>query len=148
MKKISRRARPHTITLYNYLSATNGVAVYQRTFIERVYLDLAYSQRLSQRGITTADTCRLLLDLRDLKATAERTFVDQKDWGHLNAEEKAEHFTFATGNDFFVAGKAEENLPFATKAQMVTKYQCFSISAVAIPEFWSGEPVILEVTGK
>lgn len=148
MKKISRRARPHTITLYNYLSVTGGVAAYQRTLIERVYLDLAYAQRLSQRGIATADTCRLILDLRDLKASGGRTFLEQKAWGQMNADEKAEHFTFATGNDFFVMGEAEENLPSVTKAQMAAKYRCFGISSVAVAELAGGEAFIVEVTGK
>jgi len=148
MKKISRRARPHSITLYNYLSTTDGVAAYQRTLIERVYLDLSYAQRLSQRGIATADSCRLILDLRDINASCGRTFLDQKIWRQLSADEKNYHFTFATGNDFFVAGEAEENLPSAIKAQIVAKHQCFGISAVAVLEVIGGEAVIVEVTGK
>lgn len=146
MKKISRRARPHTITLYNYLSTTAGVAAYQRTVVKRVYLDLSYQQRLSQRGVATEDTAQLILDLRDTEATGDRTFISPWDWALLTTEQKALHFTFMTQHDFFIANEVSETLPTATKQDMITKYQCLSVNSVSVPLVPAAG--IVEVTAK
>jgi len=148
MKKISRRARPHTITLYNYLSTTNGVAVYQRTVIERLSLDTAYQFRLSQRGVATTDRAQLFVELRDMTTTGNRTFLPFPLWAQLTAEQKALYFTFGVTNDFFIQGTVPEELPPTTKQQMINKYQCFSVTAAGVPASDSAGPVIVEVTGK
>ncbi len=147
-KIISRRARPHTITLYNYLSTTAGVAAYQRTVISRVSLDTNYQQRLSQRGVATEDTAQLIIDLRDIDATNDRTFLPAQAWQQLTAVQKALYFTFGATNDFFIQGTATETLPTTTKQQMIAKYQCFGVTAAGIPASDSSGPVIVEVTGK
>lgn len=133
MKIISRRARPHTVTLYNYLSAAAGVATYQRTVLRWVYLDTGYQQRLSQRGVATEDAAQLILDLRDLEATDGRTFISPWDWGRLTDEQKAQYFTFMTKQDFFCCGEVPEILPPATKQTMMGKYQCLSVTSVSVP---------------
>ncbi len=150
MKVISRRARPHTITLYNYISTTAGAAAYQRTVIDRVYLDTAYQQRLSARGVSTSDKAQLIIDLRDITTTSDRTFLSFPEWQQLSAQQKAGYFTFGSSNDFFISGVATETLPPATKQQMITKYQCFSVTAAGVPAAALGKPQlqILEVTGK
>jgi hypothetical protein len=148
MKKISRRARPHSITLYNYISTTAGAAAYQRTVIDRVYLDTGYQQRLAARGILTTDKAQLIIDLRDIDTTADRTFLPVEDWNLLSAAQKASYFTFAAANDFFVRGVATETLPATTKQQMMSNYRCFSVTAADVPASDSDGAVILEVTGK
>ena len=148
MRKISRRARPHTITLYNYLSTTDGTATYQRTVIARVYLDTAYGKRLSERGAVTTDTAQLIIDLRDIDVTSSRTFMPAADWGQLTAVQKAQYFTFDTKNDFFIDGTATETLPDTTKKDMILKYQCFSVTSADVPASDQDEPVIVEVTAK
>jgi len=147
-KIISKRARPYTVTLYNYISTAEGVMTFQRTVIERVYLDTAYQQHLSQRGIATSDTCQLIIDLRDITATGGRTFIATKAWKKLTAAEKADYFTFNTANDFFVEGEATETLPSKTKKEMIELYQCFAVSSVNIPACDQGRALIVEVTGK
>lgn len=148
MKIISRRARPYTITLYNYLSATNGVATYQKTVIEHVYLDIAYQQRLAQKGVSTNDTAQLIIDLRDIKTTNNRTFIDYQAWKQLTSLQKLLYFTFAIKEDFFVVGEAIETLPDTTKKDMIDKYQCLSVSSVAIPASDKSGAVVVEVVGK
>lgn len=132
MKTIGRRARNKNITLYNYVSTASGVATYQRTVIDLVYLDTGYAQRLSSRGIATADKAQLIIDLRDVATTDDRTYLSYKEWSA--ATDKLNHFTFWTANDFFVEGEAAEVLPAVTKAQMQAKYQCFGISSVSAPD--------------
>ncbi|MEM5767585.1 MAG: hypothetical protein AAGU32_04765, partial [Bacillota bacterium] len=92
MKQISRRARTGTVTLYNYVSTTGGVATYQRTEIGLVYLDIGYAQRLSQRGVSVTDNAQLILDLRDMETTNGRTYQPYHDWASLT--DKSGHFTF------------------------------------------------------
>ena len=132
MKTISRRARNKKITLYNFVSSTSGIATYQRTVIDLVYLDTGYAQRLSSRGISTQDKAQLIIDLRDFTATDDRTYLPYKEWTVL--ADKAKHFTFWTANDFFVEGEATEELPTVTKQQMQTSYLCYGVSSVAIPD--------------
>ncbi len=131
MKTISRRARQSTVTLYNYLSTTSGVATYQRTVLDRVYLDTGYAQRLAQRGISTTDKAQLIVELRDSAITGNRKYIDPVAWGSLT--NKAGYFTFNPANDFFVQGDASETLPSETKTTMQKKYQVYSISNVAAP---------------
>ena len=131
MKRISRKFRTEKVTLYNFVSSTSGVATYQRTVIDLVYLDTGYAQRLSGRGIATADKAQLIIDLRDMKTTEDRTYLPYKEWSAL--ADKSAYFTFWTANDFFVEGDAIEELPAITKAQMQSKYQCFGISSVSAP---------------
>jgi hypothetical protein len=146
VKVISRRARPCNITLYNYVSTTSGVATYQRTYIQRVSLDLAYQMKLAQRGVSTTNTAALMIDLRDIVATSDRTFLTYEAWAALTT--KTEYFTFNTANDFFVVGEAAETMPTTTKAEMMAKYRCYSITGVSIPASDSGIPIILSVTAK
>jgi len=148
MKKISRRARPHTITLYNYVDTTNGVATYQRTVLEWVYLDKAYQQRLSQRGIQTEDTGLLIVDLSDFTATSGRTFIAAELWPALTAQQKALHFTLRVKDDFFVDGAVTDTLPNDTKVTMQGKYRCFAVSDAAIPASNLAGPATLEVIAK
>ena len=148
MKTISRRARPHTITLYNYLGKTDGAAAYQRTVIERVFLDTSYGQHLSARGVVTTDTAQLILDLRDIETTDGRTFLPCEDWTRLTSVQKALYFTFATKYDFFIKGSALETLPDATKQDMIEKYQCLSVTTAGVPASDRDGPVIVEVTAK
>ena len=148
MKMISRRARPHIITLYNYLATSAGVAEYQRTVIKHVHLDTAYQQRLSQRGFATTDKAQLIIDLRDIEATDDRTFLPFSEWQQLPAGQKPQHFTFSISNDFFVHGIASEALPPATKQQLIAKYQCFSVTSCSAPASSFTAPTIVEVTGK
>ena len=146
--RISRRARPDTVTIYNYVSSTAGVATYQRTVLERVYLDRAYQQRLSQRGVATTDAAQMIMDLSDVTATAARTFIAPERWPGLTALEKAQHYTFQTANDFFVEGTATETLPADTKATMQGKYRCYPIASCTLPASSHAAPVIVEVTAK
>jgi hypothetical protein len=146
MKVISRRARKSNISLYNYVSTTSGVMTYQRTYIQRVSLDLAYQMKLAQRGVSTTNTAALMIDLRDIVATSNRTFLTYEAWAALAT--KTGYFTFNTANDFFVVGEAAETMPTTTKAQMMAKYRCYSITGVSIPASDSGTPIILQVTGK
>ena len=132
MKRISRRLRDKKITLYNFLSSTSGVAMYRRTVIDLVYLDTGYAQRLSGRGIATADKAQLIIDLRDMATTDDRTYLPYKEWSVLT--DKTGYFTLWTANDFFVEGEATEELPTTTKQQMQSKYQCFGISSVSLPD--------------
>ena len=146
MKIISRRARPYNITLYNYVSTASGVMTFQRTFIERVSLDLNYQMRLAQRGVNTTNTASLMIDLRDIETTNDRTFLTYDAWAALT--DKTGFFTFNTANDFFVVGEATETMPPTTKADMLKKYRCYSITGVGIPASDSGIPIILSVTAK
>jgi hypothetical protein len=146
MKVMSRRARPYNITLYNYVSTTSGIMTFQRTFIERVSLDLNYQMRLAQRGVSTINTTSLMIDLRDINATSDRTFLAYDAWAAL--VDKTGYFTFNTNHDFFVAGEAAETMPTTTKAEMLKKYRCYSITGVGIPASDSGTPIILSVTAK
>jgi len=148
MKTISRRARPHNITLYNYLSTAAGAMAFQRTVIKRVGLDTSYQQRLSMRGVSTTDTAQLIIDLRDIQTTGGRTFISIVGWKALTDAQKAQHFTFATDKDFFVQGEVPDMLPIVTKQQMQSKYQCLSITSAAIPASDHAEPVIVEVLAK
>ena len=92
MRTISRRARPHTVTVYNYISTTAGAAAYQRTVLDHVQLDPAYQQRLTQRGIQTDDQAFMVLDLSDYTATNGRTFIAAESWPALTAAQKAPIF--------------------------------------------------------
>jgi hypothetical protein len=134
------------VTLYNYVSATSGVAAYQRTVIERVSLDLAYQMKLAQRGVSTTNMVSMMIDLRDITTTSNRTFLTYEAWAALTT--KTGYFTFNTANDFFVEGEATETMPTTTKAQMMAKYRCYSVTSTAIPASDSGIPIILTVTGK
>jgi hypothetical protein len=145
---MSRRARTHTITLYNYLSTAAGAAAYQRTVIERVYLNTAYQQSLNGRGVSTTDKAMLIIDLRDIVTTDERTFLSFSDWQLLTAEAKAAFFTFSVANDFFIEGAADEELPPATKQQMIQNHQCFSVTWSGVRHAEAGQASILGVTGK
>lgn len=146
MKIISRRARPYDITLYNYISTVSGVASYQRTLVKRVSLDLAYQQRLSQRGVTTSNEVSMMIDLRDIETTSNRTFLIYDAWNSIT--DKTAYFTFNTKYDFFVVGEAIETLPEETKTDMLKKYRGYSITSVGIPASNSGTPIIIQVTGK
>ena len=146
MKVISRRARPFNVTLYNYVSTSAGVMTFQRTSIQRVSLDLAYQMELAKRGISTTNTASLIIDLRDIDTTSNRTFLTYEAWKALT--DKSDYFTFNTNYDFFVVGEAAETMPTTTKAQMLAKYRCYSVTSVAIPASDSGIPIILQVTGK
>jgi|WetSurMetagenome_2_1015567.scaffolds.fasta_scaffold21493_3 hypothetical protein len=146
MKVMSRRSRPALITLYNYVSATSSVATYQRTYIQRVSLDLAYQMKLAQRGVSTTNTAALMIDLRDITTTSNRTFMTYEAWAALTT--KTGYFTFNTANDFFVVGEAAETMPTTTKAEMLAKYRCYSITGVSIPASDRGVPIILSVTSK
>ena len=148
MKKISRRARPHTITLYNYISTTAGAAAYQRTVIQRVCLDKDYQQRLSQRGVATTDKAQLIIDLRDIEVTANRIFIEPESWILLTAQQKALYFTFQVANDFFIDGTVTDTLPPKTKAEMQTTHRCLSVTSTGIPASDSAGPTLLEVTAK
>jgi len=131
MKTISRRARNKKITLYNLVSSAAGVSTFQRTVINRVYLDTGYAQRLSSRGVATQDKAQLIIDLRDMATTSNRAFMPYKDWAALT--DKAGHFTFNAGGDFFVEEEVTDELPAMTKQQMQVKYPCFSVASVADP---------------
>lgn len=148
MRTISRRARPHTITVYNYISSTAGTATYQRTVLTQVHLDKGYQQRLSARGIQTEDRALLVLDLSDYTSTSNRTFIAAESWPALTAQQKALYFTFRAPEDFFLDGTATEELPTTTKATMQGKYRCFAVSSVSAPASDQIGPSILEVTGK
>ena len=146
MKVMSRRARPFNVTLYNFVSTTSSVMTFQRTYIQRVSLDLAYQMKLAQRGVSTTNTVSMMIDLRDITTTSNRTFLTYEAWAALTT--KAGYFTFNTANDFFVVGEAAETMPTTTKAQMLAKYRCYSVTGVAIPASDSGAPIILTVTAK
>ena len=146
MKVMSRRSRPESITLYNYVSASAGVMTFQRTYIQWVSLDLAYQMKLAQRGVSTTNTVSMMVDLRDIEATSNRTFLTYEAWKALTT--KTGYFTFNTNYDFFVEGEAAETMPTTTKAQMLAKYRCYSVTGVAIPASDSGTPIILTITGK
>jgi len=146
MRIISRRARPHKITLYNLVSFASGVSTYQRTVIDRVLLDESYQQRLAQRGVSTADTAQLIVDLRDIDATDDRTYLSAKEWTAL--ADKTARFTFNPVNDFFIAGEVNDTLPAMTKQQMIAKYKCYSVTSAATPASDQSGPVILEITGR
>ena len=146
MKVMSRRARPYNITLYNYVSTASGVMTFQRTFIQRVSLDLNYQMRLAQRGVSTANTASLMIDLRDIETTSDRTFLPYDAWAALT--DKTGYFTFNTNHDFFVVDEASEIMPPTTKAEMLKKYRCYSITGVGIPASDSGTPIILSITAK
>lgn len=148
MKRISRRARPHTITVYNYVSTTTGVATYQRTVLQQVQLDKGYQQRLSSRGVTTTDTALLILDLSDTPTTNDRTFIPAESWAALTASQKAEHFTFRTSDDFFIDGTPAETLPDTTKVAMQVKYRLFAVTSVNDPAHDTTTPRVLEVTAR
>jgi len=119
---------------------------FQRTYIQRVSLDLAYQMKLAQRGVSTTNTVSMMIDLRDITTTSNRTFLTYEAWAALTT--KAGYFTFNTANDFFVVGEAAETMPTTTKAQMLAKYRCYSVTGVAIPASDSGAPIILTVTAK
>ncbi len=146
MKVISRRARPYNITLYNYVSTASGVMTFQRTYIQRVSLDLAYQMKLAQRGVSTTNTAALMIDLRDITTTSNRTFLTYEAWAALAT--KTGYFSFSTANDFFVIGEAAEIMPATTKAEMLAKYRCYSITGVSVPASDSGIPIILTITAK
>jgi hypothetical protein len=146
MKVISRRARKSNISLYNYVSTTSGVMTFQRTLIKRVSLDLDYQMRLAQRGVSTANKASLMIDSRDIETTSDRTFLIYDAWAALI--NKTGYFTFNTANDFFVVGEATETMPTTTKAEMLKKYRCYSITGVGIPASDSGTPIILSITAK
>jgi hypothetical protein len=148
MRKISRRARPHTITLFNYVSTTAGIATYQRTVIQRVYLDEDYQQRLSQRGVATTDKAQLIIDLRDIEVTADRTFIEPEDWLLLTSQQKALYFTFQVANDFFIDSTVTDTLPPLTKAEMQKTHRCLSVTSTGIPASDRAGPALLEVTAK
>ena len=148
MKRISRRARPHNITLYNYVSSTAGVATYQRTQLKRVHLDRGYQQRLSLRGIQTEDTALLVLDLSDYEATGDRHFVEAEVWRSTAATQKSGSFTFQT-QDFFVEGEALDELPgTTTKVALQQARRCFAVSGVYLPASGANAPQTLEVTAR
>ena len=136
------------MTLYNYTSTTAGVATYQRTVLNHVYLDKGYQQTLSQRGIQTEDQALMILDLSDYVATSGRTFVPAESWQALTTQQKALYFTFRAPDDFIIDGTASETLPNTTKAAMQVKYRCFGISSVAIPASDQAGPALVEVTGR
>lgn len=146
MRIISRRARPHKITLYNLISTAAGVATYQRTVIDRVLLDESYQQRLAQKGVSTADTAQLIIDLRDVTVTDSRTYLPAKEW--TAREVKTSNFTFNPVSDFFVTGEVSDTLPSMTKQQMVAKYKCFSVTSAATPASDQSGPIILEILGR
>ena len=148
MRIIARRARPHTATIYNYTATNAGVAAYQRTVLERVQLDTSYQQRLAQRGISTADTALLVVELRDLEATSGRTFVDAHTWGKLTATQREAFFTFQPVNDFIIAGEVADTLPTRTKAEMLASYRCLGVTGVSMPASSETDPTIVEVTAK
>jgi hypothetical protein len=146
MKVMSRRSRPASITLYNYTSTTSGVMTFQRTFIQRVSLDLNYQMRLAQHGVSTSNTASLMIDLRDIETTSDRTFLTYDAWASL--ADKTGYFTFNTNHDFFVVDEAAETMPPTTKAEMLKKYRCYSITGIGIPASDSGTPIILSITAK
>lgn len=148
MKGISRRARPHTITLYNFVSSAAGVATYQRTVLQQVHLDKGYQQRLSQRGVSTTDTALLILDLSDTIATSNRTFIPAESWAALTTLQKAGYFTFRAADDFFIDGTATETLPSTTKAAMQAKYRLYAVSTASDPAHDTAAARVLEVTAK
>lgn len=148
MKRISRRARPHTITVYNYVSTTAGVATYQRTVLQQVHLDKSYQQRLSLRGVATTDTALLILDLLDTLATDNRTFIPAESWAALTTLQKAGRFTFRASDDFFVEGTSTETLPSTTKAAMQGLHRLFAVSQVSDPAHDTATAQVLEVTAK
>ena len=148
MKTISRRVRPTTITVFNYISSAAGVATYQKTQIDMVHLDRGYRQRLNQRGIQTEDDALLILDLSDYTATSNRTFKEPEQWNALTTQQKAGHFTFKAPEDFFILGTATETMPNTTKSAMQIKYRCFAVSSATLPASDKAGPVILEVTGR
>lgn len=142
-KIISRRARPHTVTLYNFVSSTNGVATYQRTVLKRVLLDTTYQKRLSQRGVTVSDTAQLIIDLRDISATSDRIFKDPVAWGLLT--DKTGSFTFSPKTDFFVQGEVADTLPTETKGTMQKKHPVLSVTSLGTPASSSSATTIIEV---
>ena len=142
MRKISRAARPHTVTVYNYQGTTAGVATYQRTQLARVCYDGAHQQKLAKRGVTTQDKAQLTIELRDLDATANRTYVLPKTWANLTPAQRAPYFTFDTANDFFVEGACSTELPPATKAKLQKTERIIGVTEVSLTGF------ILEVYGK
>lgn len=148
MKRISRRARPYTVTLYNYVSTTVGVATYQRTVLQQVHLDKGYQQRLSLRGVSTTDTALLILDLSDTPATDNRTFIPAESWAALTVLQKAGHFTFRASDDFFIDGTSTETMPSTTKAAMQALHRLFAVSQVGDPAHDTATARVLEVTAK
>ena len=143
---ISRRSRPNTITLYNYVSTANSVATYQRTVIERVYLDPTYQHRLAQKGVATQDTAQLIIDTRDMATTSNRVYMSAKAWAALAT--KTGYFTFNPATDFFVDGNVADTMPSVTKQQMIAKYTCISVTSVATPASDSDSVVTIEVLGR
>lgn len=145
MKRISRRLRPATVTLYNHISTTAGVATYQRTVLKHVSLNTGYQQTLSKRGVSTTDKAQLILELRDLDAGG-RIYSPLPVW--IAALDKTGLFTFAADKDFFVEGEVSDELPPMSKQQMQGKFQVFSITACNTPSTDGSAPVLLVVTGK
>ena len=143
MKVMSRRARPHTVTLYNYLSTTAGVASYQRTQLERVRYDSAYQQRLAKRGVATQDKVQLFIELRDVQATADRSYVQPKIWAGLTAQQRAAHFTLDVTHDFLVEDACSTEVPPGSKAGLQQGHDIIGITDVATLGGY-----VLEVYGK
>lgn len=144
---MSRKARPDTVTVYNYVGTAAGVATFQRTVLERVALDRAYRQRLNNRGIQTEDAALLVLDLSDLQATDSRVFTTPEKWVALTTAEKAGYFTFGP-QDFFVEGTAIETLPTDTKATMQTKHRIYAVSELGLPASDTAIAGQVEVTAR
>ena len=84
------------ITVYNLVEVNDGVQMYP-TVLKYVYWDSTYGMTMRQQAVETKDRVRIIIPI-DVKAEAERTYIDPFYYKLLCDTVRPKHWTLAKGD--------------------------------------------------
>lgn len=91
----------NTVTLYNrYFDPETEVEKWYPTVLPNVNLVITRGANVTKAGTAEADAAKLFVDMKRLP----KPYLDPVAWSQLPDEEKTEHITFNSAEDFFAEG--------------------------------------------
>ena len=98
-----------TVTVYNrILDVDSENETWLPSVLEKVNLVVTKGANVSKSGIEDADSAKLKI----IAPVQLQKYVQPKEWKCMDQQEKENHFTFTSGEDFYVEGDvSEEPIP-------------------------------------
>lgn len=133
---ISRRERQQVITLLNqYPDEIDNKQIYKMTVLTGVKVDENFGVILSQRGVDTADTCKLTLEMRDILSGYSDDFSENVDKWNIQID-----------SDLFVVGDVKGESGTITKSELLAEgFKCYKINKIIKKNNINGSVDIIEV---
>lgn len=147
MLKVSRFLRQNTITVFNGMTLeTENNFRWQATVLQRVRVDNGRNMALQSRGIESKDNALLLVELRDYTSTADRNYLNAKEWEALSDKNTA--WTIKPSQDFFIPLEVPESDFGLSKEKLTNKYIVYSFTDMMEEQAGGNVPIILRANAK